>query len=109
MKEVGHQYNFKHIMLVTKYKYKMFKELENRKDNTGSTLLRCGKTRNGNKSDVVWQGLYTSPYGNQHTKYDVNFVCSAAVEGILVIYSIQRNASTQIMIFQRAFLDCMIQ
>ena len=78
-------------------------------DNTGRTLWRCGKARDGNKRDVIRWGLCAYPYGSQYTKYNVDFVCSAVVERILIIQSVQRNASTHIALFPRAFLDCRLQ
>ena len=44
-------------------------------------------------------GLCACIYGSRHTEYNVHFVCSAVVEGILVIQSVQRDASTQTAIF----------
>ena len=46
---------------------------------------------------------------NQYTKYNVHFAYSAVVKGILIIQSVQRDATTQTPIFQVVFSDCRIQ
>ena len=55
------------------------------------------------KRDVVRRGFCAYTYENKYTKYNVNFVGSAVVKGILVIQSVQRNATAQMQYFKRHF------
>ncbi len=92
--DVGHQYNFQHLVLVTKYRYKMFKNPKTIRIIRDALYDAAERHRMAIK-EMSFGEDFAHIYGLQHTKYNVNFVCGTAVEGILVIQSIQRNASKQ--------------
>ncbi len=105
----GHQYNWQHMIFVTKYRYKMF-----RKSKTVEAIRKALYDVAERYKMTIKELSFGDDYSHVHLEVSVPNTMSISyavqlLKGYSVIRCIQGSTTAQIAIFQRTLLDCRIQ